>query len=183
MNAKGMPRLGISIMDVLANEKNYFLWSDGTSNVHTSSARTFVDLRVLIEEFETRKRMDCQIPVMLFYIEDKATDHRNFYRIYFNALLVKSRIVDYVGFLWFFTGHSHGPNDQLIGGCATRTRGSKHGLLNETNLNDVLNAVESDAVGQRLNVVEELDEFADLQKWVEKVCFVFFLEYMKLILT
>ena len=166
---KDMPRLGVSIMDVVCNAGNYILWSDSTNNVHTASARMYVDLKVMREEFKLRRDAGLKIPTHAMFIEDKATDHRNWNRLFFCCLLVKNDIYRYISLIWMLTGHSHGRLDQVIGCLASATKALKHGLINEEELKKILHAVKHDVVDDRINIVEEIDEIPDLSAYMEKV--------------
>jgi len=169
-SAKNMTRLGVSIMDIVANRGNYMLWSDATNNVHTGSARIFVDLKVLLREFQFRRSVGLEIGSHALFIEDKATDHRNWERLLLEAILVKNDILGYVGKLWMWTGHSHGRIDQLLGCLASAVRKLKQGLINEEALETIFKNVKKEIVDGRLNFFEELDEFPDISSYLTAVC-------------
>ena len=156
-------------MDVVANTGNYILWSDCTNNVHTASARIFVDLKVLLNEFKLRRDSGLKIPTHIFFIEDKATDHRNWDRVFFVATLVKNDIILYGSCLWMITGHSHGRVDQVIGSLASGVKALRNGLINEEQLKKIFANVKNDIVDDRLNFVEEIDEIPDIASYLEEV--------------
>ena len=170
MALKGLPRLTISVMDVVSNMGNYALWSDGTNNVQTSSARMFVDLKILQLEFQKRREVGLKLPEIVFAFEDKATDQRCWNRILQQCLLVKNDVVRMFGHFWMMTGHSHWRIDQIIGCFTKAIRALEFGLISEIELIDVLGSVKTDWIEHLQTFVDEIDDIPELSSYFEKVC-------------